>query len=169
MGEVRGKVVLFRRYKESDNGGIDVRSVWPDDGVNADGDNGHDIFYIEDRYYSTSEAIHNTREKRELVCAAIKAACDNNNKKMHIIFNSVAGRGSHTPWDYAWGGVGISPEMNPALKDILDSIATDNKVRPLRMGAILLDFYNKHGDDDDCKLVERIINFNFKEPFVKLE
>ncbi|HBC20846.1 MAG TPA: hypothetical protein DC009_01850, partial [Porphyromonadaceae bacterium] len=103
------------------------------------------------------------------VCAAIKAACDNNNKKMHIIFNSVAGRGSHTPWDYAWGGVGISPEMNPALKDILDSIATDNKVRPLRMGAVLLDFYNKHGDDDDCKLVERIINFNFKEPFVKLE
>lgn len=169
LGEVRGKVVLFRRYKETDNGGIDVRSVWPDDGVKADGNNGHNIFYIEDRYYSTSEAIHNTREKRELVCAAIKAACDNDNNKMHIIFNSVAGRVTHTPWDYAWGGVGIEPEMNPALKQILDSIATDNKVRPLRMGAVLLDFYNKHRDDDDCKLVERIINFNFKEPFIKLE
>ncbi len=129
----------------------------------------HNIFYIEDRYYSTSEAIHNTREKRELVCAAIKAACDNDNNKMHIIFNSVAGRVTHTPWDYAWGGVGIEPEMNPALKQILDSIATDNKVRPLRMGPVLLDFYNKHRDDDDCKLVERIINFNFKEPFIKLE
>ncbi len=33
LGEVRGKVVLFRRYKETDNGGIDVRSVWPDDGA----------------------------------------------------------------------------------------------------------------------------------------
>ncbi len=169
LGEVRGKVVLFRRYKETDNGGIDLTGVWPNDGVKTDGDNGSDKFYIEDRYYSTSEAIHNTHEKRELVCAAIKAACDNKNNKMHIIFNSVAGRLSHTPWDYAWGGIGIEPEMNPALKNILDSIATDNKVRPLRVGAILLDFYNKERDDDDCKLVERIINFNFSTPFIKID
>lgn len=169
LGEVRGKVVLFRRYKETANGGIDVRSVWPKDGVTTNGNNNSNYFYIEDRYYSTSEAIHDTREKRELVCAAIKDACDSDNKKMHIIFNSVAGRGSHTPWDYAWGGIGISPEMNPALKDILDSIATDNKVRPLRMGAILLDFYNKHREDDTYQIVERIINFNFDKPFISIE
>lgn len=29
--------------------------------------------------------IHDTREKRELVCAAIKAACDNKNKKFRVI------------------------------------------------------------------------------------
>lgn len=42
--------------------------------------------------------IHDTREKRELVCAAIKAACDNKNNKIHIIFNSVAGRVTQSYW-----------------------------------------------------------------------
>lgn len=112
--------------------------------------------------------IHDTREKRELVCAAIKAACDNKNNKMHIIFNSVAGRVTHMLLDYAWGGIGIDPEMNPALKDILDSIGNDNKVRLLRVGAVLLDFYNKHRGDDTHKIVERIINFNFTTPFIAI-
>lgn len=112
--------------------------------------------------------IHDTREKRELVCAAIKAACDNKNNKIHIIFNSVAGRVTHMLLDYVWGGIGIDPEMNPALKDIFDSIGNDNKVRPLRVGAVLLDFYNKHRGDDTYKIVERIINFNFTTPFIAI-
>ena len=62
----------------------------------------------------------------------------------------------------------IDPEMNPALKDILDSIGNDNKVRPLRVGAVLLDFYNKHRGDDTYKIVERIINFNFTTPFIAI-
>lgn len=52
--------------------------------------------------------IHDTREKRELVCAAIKAVCDNKNNKMHIIFNSVAGRVTHMLLDYAWGGIALT-------------------------------------------------------------
>lgn len=118
--------------------------------------------------HTDHEKIHDTREKRELVCAAIKAACDNKNNKIHIIFNSVAGRVTHKLLDYAWGGIGIDPEMNPALKDILDSIGNDNKVRPLRVGAVLLDFYNKHRGDDTYKIVERIINFNFTTPFIAI-
>ena len=47
---------------------------------------------------------------------------------MHIIFNSVAGRVTHTLWDYAVGGIGNDPEMNPALKYILDRIGNDTKV-----------------------------------------
>ncbi len=89
-------------------------------------------------------------------------------QKIHIIFNSVAGRVTHKLLDYAWGGIGIDPEMNPALKDILDSIGNDNKVRPLRVGAVLLDFYNKHRGDDTYKIVERIINFNFTAPFIAI-
>ena len=112
--------------------------------------------------------IHDTREKREPVCAAIKAACDNSNNKMHIIFNSVAGRVTHTLWDYAVGGIGIDPEMNPALKYILDSIGNGIKVRPLCVGAVLLDFYNKHRGDDTYRIVERIIDFRFTTPFIAI-
>lgn len=112
--------------------------------------------------------IHDTREKREPVCAAIKAACDNRNNKMHIIFNSVAGRVTHTLLDYAWGGIGNDPEMNSALKYILDNIGNDTKVRPLRVGAVLLDFYNKHRGDDTYRIVERIIDFKFTTPFIAI-
>lgn len=52
--------------------------------------------------------IHDTRKKRELVCAAIEAACDNKNNKMHIIFNSVAGPVTHMLLDYAWGGIALT-------------------------------------------------------------
>ena len=168
LGEVRGKVVLFKRIRDTSYG-VNVRSVWPDDGVETNGNNGINTFYIEDRYFDTGEAIHDTAEKKKVVSEAINDACKNlDNGKMYIIFNSVAGRGTHTPWDYAWGGLGIDPEMNPSLNNIFNGVDTSYVQRPLRIGTILLDFYNKHGNDDPHHLVERIINYNFSTPFINI-
>lgn len=168
LGEARGKVVLFRRFREGHDA-VNVRDIWPDDGVAAHVSNGYNTFYIEDRYYDAGEAIHDTKEKKNLVSAAITDACDNqNNQTMYIIFNSVAGRPVHTPWDYAWGGIDINPEMNPALSSILDTVEKSYQT-PVHIGVVLMDFYNKHAYDDPHHLVERIINLNFEEPFINID
>ena len=168
LGQARGKVVLFSRYPNATKG-IKILSIWPDDGVAENAYNGNNYFYIEDKYYAMSEAIHDTKDKTEKVKDAITSAIDNpNDKKMYIIFNSVAGRLSAFPWDYAWGnGDKINPIMNISLSETLKEHAEGDDVsRPLRVGVIALDFYNKHGDDDSEHLVERIINLNFTEPFM---
>lgn len=169
LGEVRGKIVLFRRMPLASGYsrfGIDCNSYWPDDGVGETTIAGGYKLYVEDRFFDTSEAIHDTKKKTELVRDALKRACangDSDKKTMFLIFNSVAGRLTHTPWDYAWGnGDAIDPIMNKSLNANLDTVQNLYS-KPLRTGVVLMDFYNKHGDDDDCHLVQRIIDFNFTD------
>lgn len=168
LGEVRGKIVLFRRMPLAsgfNRFGIDCYSYWPDDTWGEASIAGGYKLYVEDRYYSADEAIHDTEEKTNLVKNALKRACankDEDKKTMFIIFNSVAGRVTHTPWDYAWGEkYAIDPIMNESLNANLDTVEKLYK-KPLRAGAILMDFYNKHGVDDKLDLVSRIVNLNFK-------
>jgi len=167
LGEVRGKIVLFRRMPLASGYsrfGIDCNTYWPDDKSGEANIAGGYKLYVEDRFFSADETIHDTAEKTDSVRNALKRACANkeeDKKTMFIIFNSVAGRVTHTPWDYAWGeGKSINPIMNESLNANLDTV--QNKYGDkLRTGAILMDFYNKHGSDDPYGLVNRIINFNF--------
>ena len=166
LGEARGKVVLLRRFAGSSKG-INILDIWPDDTVNPDAVNGDGCkFYIEDRYFSADEAIHDTREKSELVNNAIQDAINNpGNQKMYLIFNSVAGRLVYEPWVYAWATNITDPTMNPELSNIISNLAENGTAtRPLRIGIIIMDFYCLNGIDDPCKLVDRIINLNFTTP-----
>jgi len=172
LGDVRGKIVVFRRMPLGggyDSFGIDCHSYWPDDTTGETDIAGGYKLYVEDRYYSADEFIHNTGEKADLVKDALVRACKNTDadkKTMFLIFNSVAGRLTHTPWSYAWGEGTDEPEidpiMNEALNDNLDYVQKHygNK---LRTGVILMDYYNKHGEDDPYNLARRIINFNFNQ------
>lgn len=141
---------------ESNNWGIDIYKRWPDNRTDTFTNDAGDSFYVEDRYFEMSESTHDTVEKASEVKKAIEAAGEAQYKNnMFLIFNSVAATVNHSPWDYAWGEVGIDPIMNPKLSDILNNVA-ENK----RVGVILMDFYNKHGHDDKLLLSKRIIKHN---------
>lgn len=170
LGQARGKIILFRRFDKPNNNypwGINVHDQWPDDSIalfmTSDGDN----IFIEDRFFDSSETIHDSKEKSNLVEMGINHA-QMNKDVFHILFTSIAGRVTHTPWNYAWGEsvLEIDPEMSKALYGHLSGI----KTYPSSVGTILMDFYNKHGNDDPYHNVERIINFNYPKdsPYIDL-
>ncbi len=172
LGAARGKIIMLRRFKTPDgesasSWGIDVGTGWPDDGTGQHTDSNRNMF-IEDRYYDWTEAYHDTGEKKEDVYAALDSANNGNySDYVFLIYNSVAGRLTHTPWEYAWGShdavLKIDPTMNDALSDNLGLFENKKK---FRTGMLFMDFYNKHGYDDSHHLVERIINSNFQENVV---
>lgn len=162
LGEIRGKLVMLRRFPLDNDAvksewGINVRDGWPDDtfcAVTIDGNN----FYIEDRYFSINDAIHDTNKKKDLIKSSLDSINSGKfNDYLFLTFSSIACRveEAKTPWDYAWGGTGINPAMNPALNDVLK----DSNYK--KTGVIIMDFYNKHGIDDPYKLVDQIVNRNF--------
>ncbi|MDL2208128.1 phosphatidylinositol-specific phospholipase C [Parabacteroides sp. OttesenSCG-928-O15] len=174
LNDARGKIVMFRRFKKPETGewGININDHWPQDSTGVF-TNGNNSFYVEDKFFEFwSWDDHDTKEKVSEVKQAIKDAYGNSAYKKHMFltFNSVAiglWGVSHTPWTYAWGGVGIDPSMNPALSDILDGYLK-KRTGPVRFGTVILDFYNKHGKDDNEFLVYKIINANFKEDLIPI-
>jgi 1-phosphatidylinositol phosphodiesterase len=152
LKELRGKVVLFRRF--SGNKGVDLSKDWgKNDMFSLDTPQGV-TFKIEDKYEE-----HDTEKKFSYVEKNIGAAIDNpDDGFIYITYNSISfSLFGHTPYQYAWGGgIGrVDPKMNPKLKDYLKG-NSGNK----RFGVIMLDFYNdKEGsiNNDNCKL---IINSN---------
>lgn len=171
LGDARGKIILMRRFKTPDgeqdsSWGIDVGTGWPDDGTGHHSDSNRNL-YVEDRYYDWTEAIHDTEEKKEDVLDALKDANNGYSDYVFLIYNSVAGRLTHTPWEYAWGShddvLKIDPTMSKALSDNLGSFESKQK---FRTGILFMDFYNKHGNDDEYHLVDRIINSNFDSDVV---
>jgi len=174
LGAARGKIVMMRRFEtpkgESDaNWGINIGAGWPDDATGTYS-GPHFKSYIEDRYFSADEAIHDTQKKTDKVKEAITDANSGAYPDyIFLIYNSVAGRISHTPWEYAWGGMDalpINPVMNESLAETLGSFESAYNDK-FRTGILFMDFYNKHGNDDKTHLVQRIINSNFGEKKVQ--
>lgn len=167
LKDYRGKIVIFRRYALTDGSasfGVNL-TKWPNDTSGELTTSLGDTFYIQDRYYSSDEAIHDTKEKSRYVRDALRDVITNPNN-VHINFNSVAGRASSTPWNYAWGGTGIhiDPKMSESLAYNLNRFKKENpNVR--NIGVIMLDYFNAHGHDDPYHLVETIINFNFSHEY----
>lgn len=126
-------------------------------------------YMVEDRYFDAGEAIHDTHEKDRLMKEMFGKASGNDSKYadcLFITYTSVAGRASHSPWEYAWGGgpiLKIDPEMSTALHNYLKGHIDDrhNHKGGVRLGIVLLDFYNKHGHDDPYHNVEDLINLNY--------
>lgn len=144
LDEVRGKIVLFRRFKIDYRGpmGVDVQAWGGSETFTLINPQGV-WFEIEDQYKE-----HNTPKKLDAVKASLNSALSNpNNEAMYITYNSISGGHGHTPYQYAWGGLGVDPEMNPSLADFLRS--ESKKPGPRRFGVVMLDFYNKRGSQNE--------------------
>lgn len=162
LGEAKGKIVFFYRFDlDTDNSGIDKNKVgvrfgvWKDDATFETVNAHNQKFYIEDNYQS-----YDTRKKVKYVQENLERAAkkgSNNESMLYVTFNSIAfGVFHHTPYQYAWGGGGVNPAMNPWL----ETYTRYSGKR--RLGIILLDFYNNGGGNPvENALIEHIIQSNY--------
>ena len=104
-----------------------------------------------------------TTDKAKEVRAAINAAASDDYKDyLFITFNSMA-LGEFffgTPYHWAW-------EADPKLNDELYKTLQQYVSKKARLGVILMDYYNNHGSDDPYHNVQRIINTNFGDMYMK--
>ncbi|MDL2272962.1 phosphatidylinositol-specific phospholipase C domain-containing protein [Oscillospiraceae bacterium OttesenSCG-928-G22] len=157
LDAAKGKIVFFDRCgysgycarTESNMIGIDWGG-WQDDTAFTM-DTGSDQFYVDDNYNT-----HKTHDKVYKIQSAMQLANEPQNANtFYVIFCSIS-VGSHTPYQYAWGGTGINPAVNPSVYDFVQSYGCDK-----RLGVVLLDFYNDGRDNGDKnQLVESIIQAN---------
>ena len=150
LKKLRGKVVLFRRFEsqDCDNMGVDLEGIWKDNATFSVTTPQGVTFSIEDEYKK-----RDTHKKEATVRSVLDSAIDSpKDGVLHITYNSIAS-GSHTPYQYAWGGGGVNPAMNRSLRAYL---AEKSGIR--RFGVVMLDFYNNKGSDRD--IVESIIRSN---------
>jgi 1-phosphatidylinositol phosphodiesterase len=161
LGEVRGKIVVFKRFKYAET--VPYFIDWYTDWDGADvGSKTFQIkntylyqqfwYYIEDEYKE-----NNTNKKLEVVTNHLKNAKKGNRDDLYLTFVSISYNPpfhNHTPYQYAWGGTGIDPAMNPSLEDFLFNNLDSN-----RWGIVALDYYNNEGADNN--IVQYIINSNF--------
>ncbi len=157
LGELRGKVVLFRRFfsQNREEMGIDLQDNWKDNEKFEITTNHGVKFRIQDKYKE-----HDTHKKDKLVKNYLDSAISNpNDKIIYINYNSISTnipKGTHTPYQYAWGGFLINPAMNPSLRSyLIDKLKKGNKKR---FGIIMLDFYDNQGNDNT--IVDLIIKSN---------
>ncbi len=161
LSEVRGKIMVVRRYDYDGVQGLDFNSegIWPYDSSTrgSNPDNVH--YYIEDRYFSASSAqSHDTHVKRSELYAAIDYRL-NYNGWFCIAFSSVSASVSHTPYMFMWGGgfPGVNPTMSDAIVEKFNTLPAGRNC----VGVIVMDYYNNNGHDDRAHITERIINSNF--------
>lgn len=160
IGDNRKKIIMLRQFplpEQNKEWGVDVTSGWPDDCADTLTTSKKENIYIEDRFYSTSEAVHDTNEKQTLVKEAMEHASQNTSM-FHLIFTSIAMRVVTGPFDYAWGGNTCDNPMNPWLNSHLNSL---KKSRPYHGGIVIMDFYSRNGNDNEWELVHKLINLNF--------
>lgn len=143
----RGKIILLKRQDDCPCG------LFIDFSDNTTFDSNG--FKIEDCYneHDTNEKSKRVEENLNLTLNVMP------NKYFFVTFNSIAA-GAHTPYQYAWGGSGVSPSMNQQLIDYLNKHPGKHN-----WGAILMDFYNDEGNKPD--LIKNIINSNFVEALIK--
>lgn len=150
LDEVRGKIVLFRRFKIDGSGGMGVNlsNGWQDNETFSLTTPQGQRFKIEDQYKQ-----HDTHLKLQVVEASLNSALrDSNDGAMYITYNSISA-GGHTPYQYAWGGNGVDPIMNPSLESFLRG-----KPGSQRFGVVMLDYYNNKGSQNG--IVEALVKSN---------
>ncbi len=151
LDDVRGKIVLFRRFEMegTDKMGVNLSNGWEKNEAFSLTTPQGVKFEIEDQYKE-----HNTPKKLVAVKTWInKALVNPNDHIMYITFNSISGGHGHTPYQYAWGGGGVDPIMNTSLETFLHTKPGNN-----RFGVVMLDFYNNKGSQNG--IVEALVKSN---------
>ena len=154
LGMARGKIVLLKRFR------------FAKFGVDWFGDGGtwldNDEFYITTAYgqqfrifdkYKLSDTHEKWAQLEAILHDATRTADADNRKIFYTIFVSIAFSGIRTPYQYAWGGNGVNPAMNPSLIRFLESNPGTNK-----WGTVILDFYSDEGARNE--LVKMLIESN---------
>lgn len=145
IGEVRGKIVLVRRFQSIDKIGIDATSLWSDNTVSDKSNTDNVQFYIQDIYKFKSNndkfnALKNTIEisKKEMMASK-------ENRKLYLNFSS--GRLENSS-----GSVikAASNNLNPRLFSLLQENSNHNNY----MGIIISDFIN-------ADIAQAVYNTNF--------
>jgi 1-phosphatidylinositol phosphodiesterase len=163
MSEVRGKIVVFKRFKYATSEDMPYFIDWYTDWDGADvGSKTFQIkntymnqqfwYYIEDEYKE-----NDTNKKLKVVTNHLNNAKKGDRDDFYLTFVSISYNPpfhNHTPYQYAWGGTGIDPAMNPSLENFLS-----NNLGANRWGVVALDFYNNHAENNN--IVQYIINSNF--------
>lgn len=153
LAEIRGKVVLFRRFPG--NKGVDLSTGWKKDATFTLKTPEGVQFKIEDNYKE-----HNTKKKAKLVEKNIASSINNpDDGVIYITYNSISQGFTHTPYQYAWGGgLGrVEPAMNPYLTSYLSEHPGQKT-----FGVIMLDYYNNKKGSINNGNVTLIINANAK-------
>lgn len=131
LGEVRGKIVLLRRFEGSQDVGFDL-SYWPEDQCFR---NAAPPFYdIEDRYQYPGDD-----DKFDYVVDHIEEARRGDPNELYITFSSAVGPTARS----------YSKKINPRLNDYLV------KSSPGRIGIIVMDYF-----DEPRELVSNVIKAN---------
>lgn len=141
LEESRGKIVLFCRINFPGNG-IQLYDGWKDNTQFTISTDDY-TFEIED-HYNTNES-----EKIDQIQKNIDNAIkDTDSSHYYLTFSSLAYLSDNTPY-------GHSKEINKNLLQYLKKQTGNEKV-----GTILMDYYNNHGELGENALVETIISRN---------
>lgn len=133
LRDVRGKIILLRRFEGSQNVGFDL-SCWPE---NRCFRSATPPFYdIEDRYQNPGDD-----DKFDYIVAHIEKARRGNPNELYITFSSAAGLTAR----------GYSKKINPRLNDYLAESP------PGRIGIIVMDYF-----EEPRKLVSNVIKANVR-------
>ncbi|GAU79653.1 phosphatidylinositol-specific phospholipase C domain-containing protein [Fusibacter sp. 3D3] len=141
LDEARGKIVLFSRINYPDNG-IQLYNGWEENTQFAISTKDY-TFEIED-HFNINESIKDNLVQKNI----INAAKDMEAAHYYLTFNSLAQLLENTPYLHSQG-------LNKKLLLYLKQQGGDEKV-----GTILMDYYNNHGELGENELVETIISRN---------
>jgi 1-phosphatidylinositol phosphodiesterase len=160
MGEVRGKIVVVRRFAvpEGMQLGIDA-SYWPDNSV-FDSPAGNRVkLHVQDNYNMAT--IFNMGDKWDRISEALKKARESTeSNRLFINFTSAATGGF--PRTFAYGKAAPSEGMNARLHNYLS--LPENRYQ--RYGIIPMDFPEclNNGSNWGWWLTQKLIATNFPEP-----
>jgi 1-phosphatidylinositol phosphodiesterase len=131
LGDVRGKIVLLRRFEGGQDVGFDL-SYWPEDQCFRN--SVHPFYNIEDHYLNPG-----VNEKLDYIVAHIEKARNGDLNELYITFASAVGLTAR----------GYSKEINPRLSDYLAESP------PGRIGIIVMDYFG-----EPQELVSNVIKTN---------
>ncbi len=131
LEDVRGKIVLLRRFEGSDDVGLDL-TYWPENQTFRSA--AIPVHDVHDRYQGLKG-----EEKYELVVAHLEEAKKGDPKDLYITFSSAVGLKAH----------GYAEIINPRLSDYL---AESSKGR---VGIIVMDYF-----EEPSELVSNVIKMN---------
>lgn len=131
LKDVRGKIVLLRRFEGGDDVGFDL-TYWPDNQTFRSA--AMPVHDVHDRYRGLKDD-----EKYELVVAHLEEARKGDPKDLYITFSSAVGLRAH----------GYAQAINPRLNDYLAGSPKG------RVGIIVMDFF-----EEPPELVSNVIRMN---------
>lgn len=131
LGDVRGKIVLLRRFEGCDDVGFDL-TYWPENQTFASATS--PFYHVQDRYLGLTDD-----DKYDVIVAHLEDAKQGNPKDLYITFCSAVDLTAR----------GYAKTINPRLNDYLATSPSG------RVGIIVMDYF-----EDPPELVFHIIDMN---------